>query len=267
LCQLINETFAPLELLFSLTITWVTDDQPENLTVTETSSPAAIEALGNFLDQPGGHDLIFCFPEGQHLYADRYILQRASGYFRNLLTAGERERGGKFGASQGKPPALADDSDDEDLEEDIRPQPIIPSTSTTAPSSTSGEIVNDLDDGDVTPDGRVKRPRANRTSSDATVVGRMSPDLFKSESPFVGSPRPIPSRLRSGTVSSIKDDLTQDARFHDVRNRQKPPIFEVFLTVFYQQKGEAPPYNEAIAVMWINEVSSPYHETFTSANI
>ncbi|KAG8949585.1 hypothetical protein FRC04_008518 [Tulasnella sp. 424] len=55
--------------------------------------PAAIEALAHFLDQPGGNDVVFCFP-GR--YADRYVLQRASPFF------------GTCGTGRS---ALADDSD------------------------------------------------------------------------------------------------------------------------------------------------------------
>ncbi|KAG8949583.1 hypothetical protein FRC04_008516 [Tulasnella sp. 424] len=86
--------------------------------VSETTSPAAIEALAHFLDQPGGHDVVFCFPDRKHLYADRYVLQRASPFFRNLFEVRNRESGIVpgvgvgigAGIGQGKS-ALADDSD------------------------------------------------------------------------------------------------------------------------------------------------------------
>ncbi|KAG8990497.1 hypothetical protein FRB90_001740 [Tulasnella sp. 427] len=88
-------------------------------TVFETTSPAAIEALAHFLDQPGGHDVVFCFPDRKHLYADRYVLQRSSPYFRNLFEVRNRESGIVPGVGVGISPrqahggksALADDSD------------------------------------------------------------------------------------------------------------------------------------------------------------
>ncbi|KAG8904100.1 hypothetical protein FRC01_008873, partial [Tulasnella sp. 417] len=87
--------------------------------VFETTSPAAIEALANFLDQPGGHDVVFCFPDRKHLYADRYVLQRASPHFRHLFAVRNRESGivpgvgVAIGATMGEASrsALADDSD------------------------------------------------------------------------------------------------------------------------------------------------------------
>ncbi|KIO21833.1 hypothetical protein M407DRAFT_47897, partial [Tulasnella calospora MUT 4182] len=79
---------------------------------------AAIEALANFLDQPGGHDVVFCFPDRKHLYADRYVLQRASPHFRHLFAVRNRESGIVPGVGVGIGPglgegksALADDSD------------------------------------------------------------------------------------------------------------------------------------------------------------
>ncbi|KAG8901908.1 hypothetical protein FRB99_005011 [Tulasnella sp. 403] len=80
-------------------------------TISETTSPAAIEAMTHFLDQPGGHDVVFCFPEGKNLYADRYILQRSSRYFRALFEARNRE-GFNNGPSSARP-RIADDSDAE----------------------------------------------------------------------------------------------------------------------------------------------------------
>ncbi|KAG9037036.1 hypothetical protein FS837_001510 [Tulasnella sp. UAMH 9824] len=86
--------------------------------VFETTSPAAIEALANFLDQPGGHDVVFCFPDRKHLYADRYVLQRASPHFRHLFAVRNRESGIVPGVGVAVGPtmgdgksALADDSD------------------------------------------------------------------------------------------------------------------------------------------------------------
>ncbi|KAG8860079.1 hypothetical protein FRB96_004102 [Tulasnella sp. 330] len=72
---------APLLLSFSITVSQ-TYSPP---TIYESASPAALHRLSNFLDQPGGHDVVFCFPENKHLYADRYILQRCSPYFKRLF--------------------------------------------------------------------------------------------------------------------------------------------------------------------------------------
>ncbi|KAG8994773.1 hypothetical protein FRB94_012564 [Tulasnella sp. JGI-2019a] len=74
---------APLLLSFSITAS--REYAPP--TIYESASPAAYHRLSNFLDQPGGHDVVFCFPENKHLYADRYILQRCSPYFRRLFQA------------------------------------------------------------------------------------------------------------------------------------------------------------------------------------
>ncbi|KAG8919902.1 hypothetical protein FRC00_010771, partial [Tulasnella sp. 408] len=59
----------------------------------ETASPAAINTLANFLDQPGGHNVFFCFSDRKHLYVDRYVLQRASPHFRHLFAVRNRESG------------------------------------------------------------------------------------------------------------------------------------------------------------------------------
>ncbi|KAG8937561.1 hypothetical protein FRC00_004073 [Tulasnella sp. 408] len=58
-----------------------------------TSSPAAIEALAVILDQPGGHDAAPASPDQTHLYADRYVLWRASPHFRHLFAVRNRESG------------------------------------------------------------------------------------------------------------------------------------------------------------------------------
>lgn len=43
------------------------------------------------LESPNNHDVAFHFPRGEHLYADRTVLQRESPYFRTMLRSGFRE--------------------------------------------------------------------------------------------------------------------------------------------------------------------------------
>lgn len=101
----------------------------------ETASPAAIEALAHFLDQPGGHDVVFCFPDNRHLYADRYILQRASRYFRLLFSTRRDALSMPNGAGNGR---LADDSDAEQSKSDgEESMPTTANTMTTSSSSRS----------------------------------------------------------------------------------------------------------------------------------
>ncbi|KAG8916021.1 hypothetical protein FRC02_004279 [Tulasnella sp. 418] len=106
-----------LELLVSISMTDAKEPLPSDPIITETCSPASIEALGGFLDQPGGHDVVFQFPgRSTFLYADRYMLQRASVYFRSRLQLpGERgERSSTpTNTSSSSRKKLDDDSDDE----------------------------------------------------------------------------------------------------------------------------------------------------------
>ncbi|KAG8916100.1 hypothetical protein FRC02_004231 [Tulasnella sp. 418] len=106
-----------LELLVSISMTDAKEPLPSDPIITETCSPASIEALGGFLDQPGGHDVVFQFPgRSSFLYADRYMLQRASVYFRSRLQLpGERgERSSTpTNTSSSSRKKLDDDSDDE----------------------------------------------------------------------------------------------------------------------------------------------------------
>ncbi|KAG8974291.1 hypothetical protein FRC05_007715 [Tulasnella sp. 425] len=49
--------------------------------------------FSRFRDTAGGHDVVFCFPDRKHLYADRYVLQSASPFLRNLFELRNRESG------------------------------------------------------------------------------------------------------------------------------------------------------------------------------
>ena len=86
--QFLSPHSSPSVLLsLSLTHPSSSSSSPPPPSIYETASPAAIETLSHFLDQQGGHDVVFCFPNeaGRELYADRYVLQRCSPYFRSLF--------------------------------------------------------------------------------------------------------------------------------------------------------------------------------------
>ncbi|KAG8937562.1 hypothetical protein FRC00_004074 [Tulasnella sp. 408] len=167
-------------------------------TVFETTSPAAIEALANFLDQPGGHDVVFCFPDRKHLYADRYVLQRASPHFRHLFAVRNRESGIVPGVGVAVGPTMGDGksalADDSDVE--------------ATPTREAGELPRGRSGSGSSSRSRRMSERDITTIAGSTVLTPMTSVHSDSVQDPQGVPLPIDTKgfMFQRTTSPLMDD-------------------------------------------------------------
>ncbi|KAG8955066.1 hypothetical protein FRC04_009523 [Tulasnella sp. 424] len=158
----------------------------------QTSFDYILSALAHFLDQSGGHDVVFCFPDR---YADRDVLQRASPSFRNFFEVRNQESGIVpgvgvgigAGVGQGKS-ALADDSDVE----------MIP---------TKGRMLHDDRAGAVVRPGRAERVGGDITTlAGSTVITPMTSVHGEGVQDNISLPLDTKGLMFQRTTSPLMDD-------------------------------------------------------------